>query len=162
MRGQRKPRRKAKASQIHWVGGKPIKQSTPKKSEMVPVFNDKAFRDAIRNRVEPSDYHDPPVVNEALQACMVPGGSVVATHDLCLGERGIYPFVALERCYRSQVSQVVVSKGSLLMYAGSIQTVERAWNAQTERYLHIQVRKHTFITPHGRCIIHDFSLIRPA
>lgn len=98
-----------------------------------------------------------------LETCMVLGGCVVAKVDLQVGyDMGVYPFHLLERSYGQPGGTVPVPKGSLLMYAGAVRCTERKWHDEHRRYVNVEVYKHTFVTPHGRCIIHDFTLIGPA
>lgn len=164
MWGQKKPIRKARGVQVTWKDGKkptaPPAGARPKKWELRPVFKDPTVAASIKNRPRPAGYRQPPEVSDELEAAMVPGGSVVALHDLQVGEQGVYPYPALERFYGSPGRTVPVPKGSLLMYAGCIRAVERKYFAMGG-YKDVNVFKHTFITPHGRCIIHDFTLIGP-
>lgn len=160
MWGQKKPVRRAKGTRVEWTGGKRPPRP-PKKKELRPVFKDPTVAASIRNRARPASYHQPPEVTDAMEDAMVPGGAVVALCDLQLGEQGVYPFPALERFYGSPGCTVTVPRGSLLMYAGCIRTLERKW-LTSGGYKDVQVFKHTFITPHGRCIIHDFTAIKPA
>lgn len=163
MWGQKKPIRKARGTKVDWKGGKKPQPTKPKKYQMRPVFNDPTVGAAIRNRARPAGYQQPPEVSDALEAAMVPGGSVVALQDLALGEKGVYPLHALVRHWPSGGQAILIVKGSLLMYAGAVRATERKWVTINGITTHkdVSVFKHTFITPHGHCIIHDFSLIAP-
>ena len=163
MWGQKKPLRKAKTTRIAWTSRPKADEVPPKKRDLRAAWKDPETEAMARNRVEPAHYQPLPVASPELEANLVPGGSVVATRDLCLGERGVYPYPALVIFYGSPDASVPVPKGSLLMYAGELRSTERrSVRVNGEyRYVNVQVTKHTFITPHGRCIIHDFNLIRP-
>lgn len=100
------------------------------------------------------------MVTDELEACLYNGGSVIALRDLGLGPRGVYPFPALEYFYGPPGAPPAVPKGSLMMYAGLCRSTESMY-VNGVGYKNVQVYKHTFITPHGHCIIHDFSLIGP-
>lgn len=159
MWGQKKPRRKAKGTRIDWTS-KPT-ELPPKKGELRPVWKNPEVEAQVKSRATPAEYQPIPEVTPELEGSLVPGGSVVAAHDLSLGERGVYPYPALVRFYGGTGGSVPVPKGSLLMYAGCLRSLERKWVPAQGRYVNVQVHKHTFITPLGRCIIHDFGLIRP-
>jgi hypothetical protein len=145
---------------VQWTAPKP-KPPPHLQSRGRPVFNDPNMLKAIRGRPRPVGYHQPPELSNELEACMYTGGCVVALQDLGLGERGVYPFPALELFYGQPGSPPAVPKGSLLMYAGMVRSTERMYIDGLGRK-DVQVYKHTFITPHGHCIIHDFGLIGPA
>ena len=132
----------------------------PRSSELRAVW--KIDQAATLNRAVPAAERPQPIVAPDLECSLVPGGSVVTTRDLMVGEKGVYPFPTLETFYGSPGgSGVVVRAGSLLMYAGTIRSTERRWVSEANRYVNLQVHKHTFITPYGRCIIHDFQFLRP-
>ena len=158
MWGQKKPRRPARGTRIEWTQTNFDRPA--RNSELVPEWKDPTAQAVSTNHAIPADYQSPPEVTDTLAQSLYIGGSVVAKCDLMLGDKGVYPFAALQRFYGSPGTPVPVPKGSLLMYAGAIPTVERK-NFEG-RKLDVRVFKHTFITPHGRCIIHDFALIRPA
>jgi hypothetical protein len=154
-----RPTRKAKGSRIEWSGPRPV--GPPKRGELIPVWKDPVIEAAVKTRATPASYQRPPEVTDELIESLVNGGAVIAKHDLMLGEKGVYPFAALQRFYGPVGAPVPVPCGSLLMYAGVLRSTERKW-LDGGGHADVQVFKHTFITPHGRCIIHDFSLIRPA
>lgn len=151
------PLRKGK---VQWTAARP-KPPPHLQSRGRPVFNDPNMLKAIRGRPRPVGYHQPPELSDELEACMYTGGCVVALRDLGLGERGVYPFPALELFYGQPGCLPAVPKGSLLMYAGLVRSTERMY-VEGLGHKDVQVYKHTFITPHGHCIIHDFCLIGPA
>jgi hypothetical protein len=69
---------------------------------------------------------------------------------------GVYQFAPLEE-FNGDESMAHVPMGSLLVYAGPVYEMER--QCINGRYIDVMAIKHTFITPLGRCIIHDFNLI---
>lgn len=144
-----------------WTGTRPKPAAHLNPLDGILVFNDPNMARAIRERAIPAGYQRPPEITDALEACLYAGGTVVALFDLGLGQRGVYPFPALERFYRHPEGTPPVPKGSLLMYAGMLRATERMYVPSAGEYKNIQVFKHTFITPHGHCIIHDFRLIGP-
>jgi len=157
MWGEKKPIRKARGSKIAWTGGvKPAKKE--RKSTLVAVFKDPGMKDAIRNRALPAVYREPPVVSDELEAACALGSALVAKFDMQVSfERGVYPFPPLDRFYGSPGASIPVPKGSLLVYAGPVASTERKYVGG--KAIDVRVYKHTFITPYGRCIIHDFNLI---
>jgi len=69
-------------------------------------------------------------------------------------EIGVYPFPVLMVAKNAPESEVTeVPAGSLLVYTGQIRTIERTKVDGHNR--EFSVLKHTFVTPIGRCIIHD-------
>lgn len=100
---------------------------------------------------------------EELINLLVPGAPVMAICDLQLAEnRGTYPIALLER-YHGNPGASTMPKGTLLMYSGTIRVTEqkRVINLQKFANVDVQVKKHTFITPHGICILSDLQLVAP-
>lgn len=83
----------------------------------------------------------------------------MTTVDLELSsDRGVYRFAPLMR-YRGPVGAAPIPRGSLLMYSGTVRETER--KTISRKKIDVWILKHTFITPMGRCILHDFRHIRP-
>lgn len=142
-----------------WTGPRPV-STRPDKA---------AWNGSVTKASGPSNYHLPPELGNELLVALSSGAAIMAAHDLGPGpDKGAYPFSPLE-VFRGPVGvPVPIPLGSILVYAGVVRASEhmlsneQTWHTKQHRSLSIQVLKHTFITPIGRCIIHDFSLIRPA
>ncbi len=163
MWGPKKARRKARGTKVAWTNGSPPPKP-PRKRDRALVWKDKVVEArATAPRATPANYQFPPEVSEALESAIQNGRALVAKYDMALGDLGVYPFPTLDRLWRfpNAADIAAVSKGSLLMYAGAVRSTERKWLSEGN-HADVQVVKHTFITPRGRCIIHDFSLIDPA
>ena len=68
--------------------------------------------------------------------------------------------IVLARAFLAPGIQVPapIPKGSLLIYAGTMQVNEVKHSARSGRNYEFKVLKHTFITPVGHCII-DLNLV---
>lgn len=153
-----------------WSGRRPPRRSP---SELIPVWNDPMVGAAIRSHVTPASYQHPPEIDDELIEALSTCQPIAARFDLIVGQdKGVYPFFPLERFRGQPGGTVPISQGSILAYAGIVRTTERKWvdggggfggfPFAEQRPVDVQVFKHTFITPLGRCIIHDFGLVRPA
>lgn len=157
-----RPRKRAKGTKVVWTA-KPLAEELPAKKREKPASwktQDAAAAQATRTTARPASYHGPSNPAPELVAALVPGGAVITNKDMCLGLRGTYPFPTL--ILQITPPPAAVSAGALLMYAGSIRTVETAWVESQKTYVNVNVIKHTFITPLGRCIIHDLDMLDPA
>lgn len=86
------------------------------------------------------------------------GSAVMAKRELTLGsDRGIYPFAPLE-LFRGAAGTSPIPIGSLLVYTGMIRTTER--KRLNGKNFDVRVMKHTFVTPLGRCIVHDLNVLQ--
>lgn len=105
----------------------------------------------------PARYKEPPNLDPRIAAKFVVGVAVMASKALGLArDVGVYQFAPLEE-FDGDESMAHVPMGSLLAYAGPVYEMERQY--VNGRYVDVAAIKHTFITPLGRCIIHDFNLI---
>jgi len=113
----------------------------------------------MRREHFPAGYKKAPNLDPAIAAQFAVGRPVLAARALILSrDRGTYDFAPLEPFYGDPVEEAHIPEGSLLVYTGEIRQQERMWiNGKTRD---VAAVKHTFITPFGRCIIHDFDLIR--
>lgn len=108
-------------------------------------------------RVFPARYKEPPNVDPKIAERFVVGVPVMAARELGLShDRGTYQFAPLDE-FDGEEGEVHVAKGTLMVYAGPVYEQERQY--VNGRYVDVNAIKHTFITPLGRCIIHDFNLI---
>lgn len=132
-----------------------------------PEWNDAITGPIAALAAAPAYYREPSPIPLDVAAVLDVGGAVVAAFDLCLSpDRGVYPFAPLVR-YFGDPANPPIKQGSLLMYTGQIRVTERrprpnAGFHSNNKDLTVRVMKHTFITPMGRCIVHDLDLLRPA
>ena len=110
-------------------------------------------------RMIPAKYQAPVALkNDKILDALVIGHPVMAKFDMKISaDRGVYPFASLEK-YSSDDGKAPVPKGSLLMYAGPVRTSERKVIAGVQH--EVRVIKHTFVTPVGRCIVHDLNALK--
>lgn len=98
--------------------------------------------------------------SQAVNDSLVIGGAVVTQYSMTPETEAFnrigYPYPPLVRWEGNTPSRVPA--GSLLMYAGGVRCTERKF--VNGGVLDVRVIKHTFITPMGRCIVHDLSLLR--
>lgn len=140
MWGFKKPRQPARGTAIEWKD---------------PSIGPKG---TARQHV-PSRYKAPKEVPAEVIDWLVVGAPVMATCDLQLAtDRGVYPFAPLMQ-YRGEPGMCPIPRGSLLMYTGTVRGTER--KRISGKLLDFQVLKHTFVTPQGRCILHDLRHIKP-
>lgn len=124
------------------------------------------WKDAITgiasvSRPRPTRYAPLKEADADTLSSMAIGTAVTCRHNvMCATEPrllGAYPFPPLVRCYAgSELSPI--PRGSLLVYAGHVRTLER--KRVHGKSLDVSVIKHTFITPQGRCIVNDLSLLQ--
>lgn len=108
-------------------------------------------------QVFPARYKEPPNVDPKIAERFVVGAPVMASRALGLSrDKGTYEFVPLEE-FEGEEDEQHVAKGALMVYAGPVYQQERQY--VNGRYVDVMAIKHTFVTPMGRCIIHDFNLI---
>lgn len=113
---------------------------------------------SMRREHFPSMYKEPPNLDPAIAAQFVIGHPVMAARPLTMSlDRGTYDFAPLETFYGGE-DEAHIPVGSLLVYTGEVRQTERMY--VNGKFRDVSVVKHTFITPMGRCIIHDFNLIR--
>jgi len=144
------------ARNARFARNRPVRKVAPKRQI---VWKDPLLGAASVARVAPAGYVATP--NEGIWANtkLTLGMPVIAMIDLQVSqERGTYKFAPIERFW-GEPGMAPVPKGSLLMYAGTIRATERGRiNGKT---CDVQVIKHTFVTPVGRCIVHDLALVGP-
>lgn len=136
----RKPKRQAKGTQIEWKDPNVGPKGTA--------------RQHIPNR-----FVAPKAISEDVIDFLRIGAPVMVTIDMELAkDRGVYPFSPLMR-YNGEPGKAPIPRGSLLMYAGTVRATER--KRIQNKTIDIWVLKHTFVTPLGRCILHDLRYIQP-
>jgi len=110
-------------------------------------------------RAIPAPYKAPvSLKNNEIASALVTGHPVMAKFDMKIStERGVYPFAPLEK-YHGDDGKAPVPKGSLLMYSGPVRVSERKVISGVPH--EVRVVKHTFITPVGRCIVHDLNVLK--
>ena len=159
MWGQKRPRKRASGTKIEWTSRPDLAALPPKRNALRASFNDPQVEAGLKNGPRPVIYRPDTFISPETQKRLVNGAGFIAARDLCAGERGVYPYVPLVLSMVPPEGTVLVPRGSLLMYAGSVRSVERKWVQSALREVDVQVTKHTFITPFGRCIIHDLNLV---
>jgi len=111
----------------------------------------------IAKSVPAAKYRKPKVFLDPMFDLTV-GAAVMTKRDLMLGlDRGIYPFAPLE-LFKGARGTGPIPIGTLLVYAGMIRTTER--KKLKGKVFNVKVMKHTFITPVGRCIVHDINVLQ--
>lgn len=106
----------------------------------------------------PARYKKPRGIDDIDPSTFTIGAAVLAALPLMLAsDKGMYSFNPLEPFY-GEDSEAPIREGTVLIYSGPVYETERC--ITNGKVLDASVVKHTFITPLGRCIIHDFSLIR--
>jgi hypothetical protein len=136
-----------------------IKWTVKPKPDGAVQWNDGAPTSAHKP-ARPTRYMMPRAIKLDLAPALVIGGAMVARFDLGLArDKGVYEFAPLER-YRGAPGGCSIPRGSLLMYTGMVRCTER--KRIKGKKLKLQVMKHTFITPLGRCIVHNLNLLGPA
>lgn len=121
----------------------------------------------IAKRIVPAAYVPPSTaVNDNPSMMPQPGSAAMIIDGLNVAaDVGVHPFPCLEkprsrykRAKTAFVPSFAIQPGTLVVYAGEVRSTE------SKRYRgkvhNVSVIKHTFITPAGRCIIHDLTTIR--
>lgn len=165
MWGTKKPTKPVKGT-IVW---KNFVQTEHPKKALTLVWKNRDIEARITNLPRPTKLEKLPQASEKLVERLTVGHYVFVFHDLQFGAKGLHPFATLEkyRASRRTPVGVVIPKGTMIIYAGTIDSIEgRRPRSELERLnfkgrtLRVSVVKHTFITSVGRCIISDFALIR--
>lgn len=113
---------------------------------------------SLRRQHFPAGYKKPPNVDPAIAAQFIVGRPVMAAQALTMSQdRGTYDFAPLEP-FSGEEGEAHIPTGSLLIYTGEVRQLERMWIGG--KNCDVYAVKHTFITAFGRCIIHDFDLIK--
>ncbi len=151
----------ASASKVHWTvpGAKEAVDEQRNRARLKPDINWSSPEGGSSRRQHfPASYREPPNVDPTIAEQFVVGRPVMAARDLTMSrDQGTYQFAPLET-FVGESDQAHIPKGSLLIYTGAVRQEERIYVNSKAR--DVSVLKHTFITPMGRCIIHDFNLIQ--
>ena len=154
--------KKARGTTVEWKN-EDVKQSAVdlhRAAAQAKRKPDIAWKDAPQGsscarQVFPERYREPPNLDPRVAERFIVGVPVMAACALAPArQRGVYQFVPLEP-FEGDESEAPVPIGSLLVYAGPVYEMER-FRGQRD----VAAIKHTFIPPMGRCIIHDFNLIK--